>query len=100
MPVFEFELVAIVFEDPEINGQLVGIFRGSDAADARRPIIPIEFRNPAVRITSRVRRKIISGIGEKSEAEESLARVDVESVLVEEIQNTEVANNRSEEHTS
>src|SRR5580693_7734346 len=96
MLMFQFHLVAVVFEEPEVDRQLVGIFRGSDAAEAHRPIIPIEFRKASIGVPARIRGKIPRTVRHESQAQEPLARVDVEGIFVEEVEDAEVAGNQDE----
>ncbi len=96
MIVLQLHLVAIVLKEPEVDGQLVRIFGRSNAAVAHCPIIPIKFGNCSPGVPARVRGKIIGRVRQKRQIEEALPRVDAEGILVEEVEDAEVAGDHNE----
>ncbi len=76
--------------------QLVRILRRRDAADAQRPVVPVELGRAAPRIAARVGREIPRRVGHERHVEERLARIAGDRVLVEEVEDREVAERQHE----
>ena len=96
MFMLKLQLISIKFEQAEINRQLVWQLWRGDAAKAHGPIIPIEFCDATPGIATRVRGKIIGGIGHEGQIQETLARIDSKSALVEKIEDAEISRNEDQ----
>jgi hypothetical protein len=91
--VLKFRLVSVVFEEPEVYRQLIGEFWRCNATDACGPVIPMELRYSSVGVATCIRGEIESAIREKSKTQKSHARVYVEGIGIEEVEDAEVAGN-------
>src|SRR6202035_4916107 len=87
----------VVLEETEVDRQLVRVFRRSQTSVANRPLIPIELRDDAPGVATRIGGKVISGIGEEGQTEQSaMPRIDAEGVLIEEVEDAEVARDQDQ----
>ncbi len=94
--VLELDLVAVELEETEVDGELVGVLGRGDAGVADGPLVPIELGDDAPGVAAGVGGEVVGGVGEEGEAEEALAGIDAEGVLVEEVEDAEVAGDEDE----
>src|SRR5665647_1375841 len=92
MLMLKLNLLSIISKYPRVNGELVGIDGRSDMAEAHRPIVMKVFTYEAPGISSRIRGKIIGSIGHKGHVQKLPAQIAGVRILVEEIENAEIAN--------